>query len=234
VLRILVVILLFTLLSPIASSASPCDQWNILEREIRDNRIGRSEAREKIIQLDRELVEEYRDVIVGTGRHFPVKGYGSEFIGGKGNGYRPAGYDFYEGNRHGGHPAHDIFIRDRRRIGIDDTTGKPAGIRAFADGVVVAVNPVWQYPSKIRGGIYIWIFNPVENRFYYYAHLEKSLVAPGDRVKGGDTIALLGRTGKNARLKRSPTHLHFMCLSFDKGRMTPVDTWRELLSAKVE
>jgi len=57
------------------------------------------------------------------------------------------------------------------------------------------------------------------------------MVALGDMVKAGDTIALLGRTGKNAWPKRSPTHLHFMCLAFDNGRMTPHDTYRGLLDA---
>jgi murein DD-endopeptidase MepM/ murein hydrolase activator NlpD len=234
-LRILAVILFFTFLSPKTSSASLCDQWNSLEREIRDSMIGRKEAKERIIRLDMELIEKYRDVAEGTDYRFPVKGYGAKSIGGEnGDGYKASGYDFYDGNRHGGHPAHDIFIRDKRGSGLDDATGKPAEVRAFTGGVVVAVNPAWRYPGKIRGGIYIWIFNPAENRFYYYAHLQKALVSTGDRVKGGDAIALLGRTGKNAWRKRSPTHLHFMCLSFDGGKMTPVNTYRELLSAKVD
>ena len=112
-------------------------------------------------------------------------------------------------------------------------TGKPAEIVAFSDGVVIAVNPSWEYPSQIRGGKYVWIFNPESNRFYYYAHLAKTLVSPGDTVKTGETIALLGRTGKNAYPKRSPTHLHFMCLSFSEGRMTPYNTYQELTHSVV-
>ena len=227
--------ILIVILSAVPSHASLCDGWNALEQKIRDNRIDRNEAREKIIRLDRELLEEYNGKIGDSADHFPVRGYGAKSIGGRrGNGYMPAGYDFYDGNRHGGHPAHDLFIRDKRRSGLDDRTGKPAEIVAFCGGVVVAVNPSWEYPSQIRGGRYIWIFNPERNRFYYYAHLEKTLVAPGDVVKGGDTIALLGRSGKNAWPKRSPTHLHFMCLTFAGGRMTPVNTYRELLEAMTD
>jgi peptidoglycan LD-endopeptidase LytH len=230
--RRLISIVIISIYAAIPAYASVCDDWNALEREIRDNGIARDAAREKIVRLDRELLEEYRGAITETGCHFPVNGYGAKASGGRnGNGYKPAGYNFYDGNRHGGHPAQDIFIRDRDRTGIDDKTGKPAEIAAFTGGVVVAVNPSWEYPSGIRGGIYIWIFNPAENRFYYYAHLQKALVAPGDMVKAGDTIAILGRTGKNARPKRSPTHLHFMCLTFANGRMTPVNTWRELAAA---
>jgi murein DD-endopeptidase MepM/ murein hydrolase activator NlpD len=230
--RLLTITIILVIISAIPSYASVCDDWNSLEKEIRDNRIGRNQAKESIIELDRELLAAYAGKIGHTERHFPVKGYGSKSIGGRnGSGYRPLGYDFYTGNRHGGHPAHDLFIRDKKRNGLDSGIGKPAAIVAFADGVVIAVNPSWEYPSPIRGGKYIWIFNPEENRFYYYAHLEKLMVAPGDAVKAGETIALLGRTGKNARPKRSPTHLHFMCLSFNNGGMTPVNTYRDLLCA---
>jgi len=233
--RFLIIVTLSLVLSPPASSASVCDDWNILEKDIRDNLIERNDAREKVIRLGKSLKEEYKEIIGGNEHYFPVEGYCGKCIGGSnGSGYHPAGYNFYDGNRHGGHPAHDLFIRDRRRCGLDDATGKPAEVIAFTDGVVVSVNPAWSYPSRIRGGVYIWIFNPGDNRYYYYAHLQKSLVVPGDRVKGGDTIALLGRTGRNAWPKRSPTHLHFMCLSFDEGRMTPVNTYLELLTAKVK
>jgi hypothetical protein len=218
--------------SAIPSHAAPWDDWNMLEKAIRDHVIGVNKARGEITRLDRELLGAYSGNSGQKAYHFPVRGYGPECIGGlKGSGYAPSGYDFYDGNRHGGHPAHDLFIRDRSRSGLDSRTGRPAEIVAFAGGVVVGLNPSWEYPSVIRGGRYIWIFNPEENRFYYYAHLEKLLVALGDVVKAGDTIALLGRTGKNARPKRSPTHLHFMCLSFDNGRMTPHDTYGDLLGA---
>jgi peptidoglycan LD-endopeptidase LytH len=220
------------IISAIPAYASPCDDWNTLEKAIRDNGIERNQARGEIIRLDRELLGAYSGKSGQAADHFPVRGYGSKSIGGRqGSGYTPSGYDFYSGNRHGGHPAHDLFIRDKSRNGLDSGTGRPAEIVAFTGGVVVGVNPLWEYPSEIRGGRYIWIFNPEENRFYYYAHLEKLMVALGDVVKAGDTIALLGRTGKNARPKRSPTHLHFMCLSFNNGRMTPHNTFRELLGA---
>jgi peptidoglycan LD-endopeptidase LytH len=220
------------IISAIPSHASPYDDWNRLEKAIRDNGIERNQARGEIIRLDHELLGAYSGKSGQASYHFPVRGYGSKSIGGRqGNGYTPSGYDFYDGNRHGGHPAHDLFIRDKHRSGLDSGTGRPAEIVAFTGGVVVGVNPSWEYPSAIRGGRYIWIFNPEDNRFYYYAHLEKLLVALGDMVKAGDTIALLGRTGKNARPKRSPTHLHFMCLSFNNGRMTPHNSFRELLGA---
>ncbi len=233
--RIISLALLLTTISTLPAFASVCDEWNALDKAIRDNKIGRKEAKQKIIELDKRLMEEYSGKTGKSPFTFPVKGYGRGCAGGtKGSDYKPAGYNFYDGNRHGGHPAHDLFIRDKRLTGLDDGTGKPTEIAAFTDGVVVGVNPAWEYPSSIRGGIYIWIFNPENNRFYYYAHLAKILVTPGDVVKAGDTIALLGRTGKNAWPRRSPTHLHFMCLSFDGGRMTPHNTGPELPDAGKE
>ena len=229
--RLLPAVLLL-ILSALPSFASLCDDWNSLEKSIRDNRIDRNAAERKIIDLDKGLLDSYGGKTGSSPYHFPVKGYDPKSIGGRrGNDYSPAGYDFYTGNRHGGHPAHDLFIRDKRRSGQDSVTGTPAEIVAFADGVVIAVNTAWEYPSPIRGGRYIWIFNPEENLYYYYAHLEKVLISPGDIVHAGDTIALLGRTGKNAWPKRSPTHLHFMCLSFNNGRMTPRNTYRDLLDS---
>jgi murein DD-endopeptidase MepM/ murein hydrolase activator NlpD len=78
----------------------------------------------------------------------------------------------------------------------------------------------------------VWVFSPSLERYCYYAHLGEIHVKLGDLLAAGERIGFLGRTGKNAFKKRSPTHLHFMCLSFDGGRMTPHDTYRELLTAE--
>lgn len=232
---ILLIMAVACLFQPSPAAASVCDEWDLLQREVRDGTLARQEAAKKIVELDGKLRKEFSGKVVPAPFRFPVKGYGAGCIGGNnGNGYRPDGYDFYQGNRHGGHPAHDIFINDPDGSGLDAATGKPAGIVAFSSGVVVAVNRSWEYPSKVRGGIYIWIYSPADQRYYYYAHLAGALVAPGALVKAGDPVGLLGRSGKNAWAKRSPTHLHFMCLSFDGGRMTPVDTYRELLGSGVD
>jgi len=215
-----------------SSTPSPCEEWNSLQQAVRDGTMGREDARGEIIRLDARLREAYAGKSVRSPFHFPVKGYGPDSIGGeRGSGFRPAGYNFYDGNRHGGHPAHDLFIRDNSGDGLDDVTGGPVEVVSMSDGVVIGVNPSWEHPSAIRGGIYLWVYDPADGLYYYYAHLALVFVAPGDRLKAGDTIALLGRTGKNAWPRRSPTHLHFMCLAFDKGRMTPRDSYRHLLEA---
>lgn len=229
---LLFVLLLAGLFLPAPATASACDEWDQLQREVRDRTIARQEAAKKIVGLEEKLRGEFAGKVAPSPFRFPVKGYGPDCIGGDdGSGYRPKGYDFYDGDHHGGHPAHDLFIKDPEGTGLDASTGKPAEITSFSSGVVVAVNRSWDYPSSVRGGIYIWIYSPADQRYYYYAHLSKALVAPGDVVKAGDPIGLLGRSGKNAWPKRSPTHLHFMCLSFDGGRMTPVNIYRELLGS---
>ncbi|AJE03222.1 M23 family metallopeptidase [Geobacter pickeringii] len=225
--------LLITLSLALPAHAGICDDWDLLEKKVRDGAIGKEAAREEIVGLHGRLLATYRD---GDARPaplvFPVQGYGPRAIGGRrGNGYQPAGYRFYDGNRHGGHPAHDIFIRDRNQDGRDDATGEPVSIVSASAGVVVATNPQWERPSRIRGGKYVWVLDPATERYYYYAHLAEVKVAPGQRVEAGTVVGILGRTGRNAYPRRSPTHLHFMCLDFDGGRMTPRNTYRELLPA---
>jgi len=212
------------------AAALVCDEWNVLEKEIRDGTINRDSARKKIDELNRKLREGSGNESGRSGFHFPLRGYGPGSIGGRGgNGYRPGGYDFYDGNRHGGHPAQDVFIRDPARKGVDSRTGKPVDVLAFEDGIVTAVNESWGTGDRIRGGIYVWTFNPGSNRYCYYAHLAKTLVVPGDRVSAGSPIGVLGRTGKNAWPRRSPTHLHFMYLAHDDGEMKPVNPYAMLL-----
>jgi murein DD-endopeptidase MepM/ murein hydrolase activator NlpD len=72
-------------------------------------------------------------------------------------------------------------------IDIATQTGNP--IAATADGIVVATKR-----EKIGGKTII-----LSHRFGYqtvYCHLSKFLVRPGQKVKRGDVIGLIGRTGK--------------------------------------
>jgi len=215
--------------------ANAADEWDPLEKQIRDGSIEKKDARARISALHDRLKTAYAGIEKDNALFFPVKGYGPDSIGGvRGSGHRPKEYDFYDGNRHNGHPAHDIFIRDADQDTLDDETGKPVEIVAYASGVVVAVNTSWEYPSDIRSGRYLWIFSPSLDRYCYYVHLGSVAVKPGDIVKAGQTVGLLGRTGKNAYPKRSPTHLHFSCLSYDSGNMTPYNTYKSLLSSRLQ
>ncbi|PWK74244.1 peptidase M23-like protein [Mucilaginibacter oryzae] len=164
---------------------------------------------------------------------FPLKGYKSSAIGGThGNGYFDKGYKFLDGNKHGAHPAHDIFITDRNQDCIDDKTQKPVDVLAVDDGWVIACNSQWENTSNMRGGKFIWIYHPTTKVFTYYAHNNQIFVKPGYHVNQGDKIAEVGRTGYNAYKKRSPTHLHFSAFKLVDGVPVPFNPYQQLLKAK--
>ncbi len=222
------------LLFPLGVKATICEEWNRIQAGIYSGQITNPNAMEIIVSLHSELINEYKNKIQSHAKVFPLKNYSSKDIGGiNGSGFKPLKYNFYDGNRHKGHPAHDIFVKDQNRDFLDDLSEKPVEVVSFTEGVVVGVNKSWSVKSDLRGGISLWVFSPQNETYYYYAHLSKLYVKPGGIVRAGDKIAHLGRTGKNAFKKRSPTHLHFMALKFDQGKMTPHNTYEELHSAKL-
>ncbi|CAG5006303.1 hypothetical protein DYBT9275_03790 [Dyadobacter sp. CECT 9275] len=167
---------------------------------------------------------------------FPVRCYlPAESIGGRGRGYRPDGFDLFDMEVKGSHPAHDIFIRDKDKDQIDDRTWKPVDILAFTSGVVLAVEKDWQYDSDRRGGNWIWIYDPCLDGLFYYAHNNVVEVQPGQWVNAGDKIAEMGRSGYNAYKKRSPTHLHLMFLKLTpEGLPEPQNTYDWMMMAAVK
>lgn len=195
----------------------PWTGWQDFERKVRDGAISCSEGEKAVAEWEKRLDREFPDAPLPKHTCFPLQGYSVKDVGRKnGDGYKPQGYRFLDGNKHRGHPAQDIFVRDRDQDGRDDVTGKPVDVLALAEGVVLSTFSEWKKtePScEIRGGNYLWIYHPSLRVVSYYAHLEAIFVRSGDRVQGGETIATLGRSGKKACLSRSPTHLHLMILS---------------------
>ncbi len=213
-----------------------CSDFNEINSAIRDGRISKAAARSELpVKLARIRTEYYQrggSDYPSTGWVFPVAGYTAAAIDkGKNHGFVPGGYDFFSGNRHGGHPAYDIFIRDRNQDSRDDRTGKTVQIVSMTAGVVVALENEWQPGSKLRGGKYIWIYDPANELLVYYAHIEELFVELGAIVKPGDLLATMGRSGLNAAKRRSPTHLHFSVLRIIEGKPVPVPVYRELRQA---
>ena len=193
--------------------------FNSLNTKIRDGRISKQEALKQLQILLPEIKKYYLKYrgknIEKTNLTFPVQKYSSKAIGGtNGSGYIASGYNYFDGNKHGGHAAHDIFITDRNQDCIDDISKKPVNVLSMTSGIVIAAETTWDSTSNLRGGKYIWIYEPTSNSFYYYAHNSKIFVKPGQIVNSGDTIATVGRSGLNAFKKRSPTHLHIMQLKW--------------------
>ena len=215
-----------------------CVEFNLLNDRIRDQTIGRATAQRQLAALLPRLDAYYAArggaALAAHADVFPLAGYSAAAIGGrKGNGYQPAGYDYFAGNRHSGHPAHDIFIYDNNQDSRDDRTRQPVAVRALTGGVVVALSTSWNAGSPLRGGNYVWVYAPTERSLFYYAHNATVRVALGELVRPGDILATVGRTGRNASPPRSPTHLHLMQLSFDaRERPRATDCYGRLCRAR--
>jgi peptidoglycan LD-endopeptidase LytH len=218
--------------SPSWSQIDPASEWNLLYPKIRDRLIQKGEAQDQLRKIEASLKEQvanYSSPRMDDRLCFPLIGYDFRSIGGKnGSGYQVEGYDFFDGSQHKGHPGHDIFIRDKNQDGFDDTTGKPAEVTAVAAGGVVSVNSGWEPSSMIRGGNYVWIYDSVRSRYYYYAHLNQVFVKIGQIVSRGEPVGTVGRTGLNAYPKRSPTHLHFTVHESIDGYPRPINPYKDL------
>jgi murein DD-endopeptidase MepM/ murein hydrolase activator NlpD len=220
-----------------ADADNPCSEFDRLNTLVRDGQVDRHTAREKIRAL-LPLLRAYFYAKGGADAKpqawvFPLADYGPTAIGGtSGSGYIATGYDYFDGNLHRGHPAHDIFIHDKNQDQMDDATGKPVNVLSMSSGVVIACAKEWQPGSELRGGKYIFIYDPANNRFFYYAHNGEIFVEPGAVVKPGAVIATVGRSGKSAYAQRSPTHLHLMALMLEDGYPKPENLYTALLAAR--
>ena len=211
--------------------------FNNFNTRIRDGRISKTAARTELLdRLAAIRADYYRrggQDYAPTEWVFPVAGYTAAAIEKRGkHGFVASGYDFFSGNRHGGHPAYDIFIRDRNQDSRDDRTGKAVQVVSMTGGVVVALENDWRKGSKLRGGRYIWVYDPANDLLVYYAHNEELFVEPGMIVKPGELLAVMGRSGRNAAKHRSPTHLHFSVLRLVDGQPLPIPVYHELQRAK--
>lgn len=215
----------------------PCASFNELNNLIRDGRIAKTAARSELTARLAEIRAEYYQRggsdYSSSQWVFPLSGYDAGAIDRGGNhGFLRGGYDFYSGNRHGGHPAYDIFIRDRNQDSRDDRNSAPVSVLSMTGGIVVALEKWWPPGSGLRGGKYLWVYDPGNKLLVYYAHNEELFVELGTVVKPGDRLATVGRSGLNAAKRRSPTHLHFSVLHLENGQPVPVPVYRELQQAK--
>ena len=222
--------------SSLLSQNNPSWGWHLLYVKIRDRLIAKEEALDKLNKLEISIREFYlkkSEKESNERLYFPLKKYSIHSIGGKGgSGYQEKGYDFFDGNDHQGHPGHDIFIRDKNQDGLDDLTGHSVEVVSASPGIVVSVNSDWQPSSLLRGGNYIWVYDPIKIRYYYYAHLNEIFVRVGQIASRGDRLGTLGRTGVRAYPKKSPTHLHFVVHESINGYPKPVNPYEELLQTR--
>ena len=124
---------------------------------------------------------------------FPVRGRTDAAIG-----------SFWGGPRDGG---------ARRHEGIDIFA--PRGTPAVA----AAAGTVTRLGNTRLGGNVVWLAADGTDEHLYYAHLDRQLVTPGQRVRPGDTLGLVGNTG-NART--TAPHLHFGVYRAGRGAVDPL------------
>ncbi len=126
-------------------------------------------------------------------------------VAGKGN---TAMTSFWGAARDGGSRSHE---------GIDIFAARGTPLLAVADGKIYSTG------DRGLGGKQVWLRDDILGRSVYYAHLDSIISKPGDRVKKGDTLGLVGNTG-NA-ITTSP-HLHFGI--YENGATDPLNYIKQL------
>jgi len=203
--------------------------------DIREYRLSPQQAREKFQEMMFIMKEVHPSARFDSTQVqvcFPLMGFDFRAVGGNGSGYIPRGYDLFDQTKKGSHPAHDIFMRDKNQDCQDDRTGDFVPVLSTTDGIVIAIEDGWQTGSEYRGGNYIWIYDITNGGLWYYAHQREIFVKTGQIVRAGQKIAHVGRTGFNAAMPRSDTHLHMTYLRIDdNGNPFPVNTYGWLKQA---
>jgi len=97
-------------------------------------------------------------------------------------------------------------------------------VRSMTRGVVLLADSAWMEGDPIssasdRGGNAVIVFDPTASRFYRYCHLSAVTVEAGGLVKPGQTIGLVGHTGRNAAQPGHGRHLHFEVNEYNDGVM---------------
>jgi murein DD-endopeptidase MepM/ murein hydrolase activator NlpD len=98
----------------------------------------------------------------------------------------------------------------RHHEGVDIFAPRLTPVLAVADGRATP-------RENELGGNIVWLSTPGVS--YYYAHLERAAVAPGQHVRAGDVIGFVGNSG-NA-ITTDP-HLHFGVYRWGKGAIDPL------------
>lgn len=212
--------------------AQGCALWQATERQVRDSRIPRALLRRHFLDAY-QAIQRAADWPTPAARWvFPLPGYSAADFDPAS--YQPRGFDYYRGTRGGApHPAVDIFIFDRGQRCRDDRDGGAVPVVAVFSGVVVSVQGAWRPEDRWRGGCYVYVLDPVSGQLAYYAHLSETWVEPGDRLAAGACLGTVGRSGKNAFMARSATHLHLMWMAFKAGSFAVLDPVAPLRKASL-
>lgn len=213
-----------------------CIKWNELDSLITNQLIDVDDAMELMKKYEQELKNYFRKKKgLMTPRSmwvFPLKNFTSIYYRDNGNDFRITGYDYFQGSNSKGHPAHDIMILDKNKDLLDDSTLKPVDVVSMSGGVVVATDTTWKEGSLLRGGKYVKVFDATNDGIFYYSHLSKVTVMPGDVINAGDKIGEVGKTGRKAILPAGKTHIHIAFFKSEDGYPVPEDIIKDLRNAE--
>ena len=194
-------------------------RYKTLLVNVREQTISPDEAKVEFLDILNELRRTYPNELDSSQVSdfvFPLIGSNYSAVGGKGSGFYVHKFNLFDHKISGSHPAHDIFIYDPNQDCVDDRRNEYVDIVSVGKGIVVAVEKNWADTSAYKGGNYVWVYDTERGGLWYYAHHRKVVVDPGQKVKAGDKLGEVGRTGFNAKNKRSDTHLHLMYLELDE------------------
>jgi hypothetical protein len=215
---------IFGFSSDTKSPFSSISETNLLIRfkkileNVREQKISPSDAKNEFKNVMKSIRELYPNTINPNDANtlvFPLIGSHISAVGGKGQGYYVKNFDLFDHTVSGSHPAHDIFIFDPDQDCIDNRKGEYIDVVSVSNGLVMAIQTEWADTSNYRGGNYVWVYDIERGGLWYYAHNRVVEVEAGQMVKAGDKLGEVGRTGFNAAMKRSDTHLHLMYLELD-------------------
>ncbi|MDR3519792.1 MAG: M23 family metallopeptidase [Candidatus Pacebacteria bacterium] len=122
---------------------------------------------------------------------------------------------------------------------IDLFTEEGSPIYSMSGGIVVLAENGWkrgdaESTSSEHGGNTVIIFNPNDNSFYRYAHMQETGVSTEAVLISGEKIGKVGHTGLNASKPGHGGHLHLEINKYDKkdGEMMALDVFA--LKRKIE
>lgn len=209
------------LAASIALTSYPVLDWDRFEKAVRDQTIAKEEAEKLFPDLYTNLKQYCRKYEFEKREKwiFPLENYYQTCVAK--DCFIKEGYNFYNGNKASGHPALDMLINDKNKDSIDDNTSEHVNVVCPVDMLIISVCIDWDKKSDLKGGKYIWGFNPEMDTFFYFAQLVDVLVMRDTLCKAGEVIGKVGRTGRYASQKSSSTNLHFMVLKVVGNSLVP-------------
>lgn len=234
--NIIILLFLFSILYNLNSQdkENVIERWDKTDKMIWDHTISKDAAIDSIALYVPLAVQYCKTLdITFTERKnwvFPMSGWTKISYRTNGKDYKDEDFEYFQGGDSKGHPAHDIFILDADSNGIEDSTGKKVEAAAIVSGVIINIKNTWKIGDLGRGGNFIKLFDPVSKAIFYYSHLDTALVHVGQIVRAGETIGLVGRSGRKAI--HGKTHLHIAYYKIEDGEPIAEDFIKDIYSAE--